>query len=90
LVEIGEKSRKTKPKSVQLLGQLADGADPAAERFPQRVGRVPQRGLGPPQQPRDDPHAVAEQLVESLELGLEAESKLGGQREQMDPIVAIA
>ena len=48
---------------VQLLRELADGPDPAAERLLQPGGGLAERGLGPPQQPRDHPHAVADQAA---------------------------
>ena len=48
---------------VQLLRELADGADPAAERLLQPGGGLAEGGPGPPQQPRDDPDAVADQAA---------------------------
>ena len=48
---------------VQLLRQPPDGADPAAERLIQPGGGLAECGLGTPQQPRDDPHAVADQAA---------------------------
>ena len=69
---------------VQLLRQLADGADPAAERLLQPGGGLAQRGPGPPQQPRDDPHAVADQAA------VGGEVDVGLDRRGVDPELAAA
>ena len=49
---------------MQLLRQPADGPHPAAERpRTQRLGRLAEHGFRPPQEPRQHPHAVADQAA---------------------------